>query len=205
MQATIKKAYMKLALKLHPDKNPGDTSAHEKFQALNRVYRVLGDPERRKAYDETGVEDDDDLTGPLLASSSPASHGTRCWFIAQACHTLKSELSLPQLCAGDGFDGLYKYYRAMFREVTEEEIASFAKVTTSRQLRSAVLLLPTRDCCVRGDRLGHATSGMSSRDLKLYCVQQYRGSEEERGDLLRYYEEFDGDMDRVFIFLMLSR
>jgi DnaJ-class molecular chaperone len=53
----IRKAYHKLALRLHPDKNPGDEDAKEKFQSLQNVIAILGDPEKRKVYDETGSVD----------------------------------------------------------------------------------------------------------------------------------------------------
>ena len=45
-QADVKKAYYRLALQLHPDKNAGDDGAREKFQALQRVYAVLGDADK---------------------------------------------------------------------------------------------------------------------------------------------------------------
>ena len=50
----IKKAYRRMANKHHPDKNIGNQEAHEKMQAIQRAYDILGDPERRKRYDETG-------------------------------------------------------------------------------------------------------------------------------------------------------
>ncbi len=53
-QDEIKKAFRKLAVKYHPDKNPGDKKAEEKFKEINEANEVLGDPEKRKKYDELG-------------------------------------------------------------------------------------------------------------------------------------------------------
>jgi DnaJ-class molecular chaperone len=51
----IKQAYRKLARKHHPDVNPGDKSAEAKFKEINEAYEVLGDPDKRKKYDELGA------------------------------------------------------------------------------------------------------------------------------------------------------
>ena len=55
-QADIKKAYRKLARKLHPDLNPNDKSAQQKFQQVNEANEVLSDPEKRKKYDQYGKD-----------------------------------------------------------------------------------------------------------------------------------------------------
>jgi len=52
----IKKAYRKLAMQYHPDRNPGKEKwANEKFKEINEAYGVLGDPQKRKQYDQFGT------------------------------------------------------------------------------------------------------------------------------------------------------
>ena len=52
--AEIKKAYRKLAMKYHPDYNPGDKEAEEKFKEINEANEVLSDPKKRQLYDQYG-------------------------------------------------------------------------------------------------------------------------------------------------------
>jgi curved DNA-binding protein len=55
-ESDIKKAYRRLARKLHPDLNPNDESAKRKFQQVNEAHEVLSDPEKRKQYDKYGKD-----------------------------------------------------------------------------------------------------------------------------------------------------
>jgi molecular chaperone DnaJ len=55
-QDDIRKAYRKLALKYHPDRNKGDKEAQEKFKEINVAYEALSDPEKRQRYDQFGAQ-----------------------------------------------------------------------------------------------------------------------------------------------------
>jgi len=55
-ESDLKKAYRQLAMKYHPDKNPGDHTAEEKFKEAAEAYEVLKDPEKRQIYNQFGHE-----------------------------------------------------------------------------------------------------------------------------------------------------
>src|SRR5467141_1177914 len=73
----IRKAFRKLARKYHPDVNPGDKSAEEKFKALSEANEVLSDPKKRKIYDQVGFYSDniDPATAEAYARAGGGAGG----------------------------------------------------------------------------------------------------------------------------------
>ncbi len=70
----IRKAYRKLAKTCHPDTNPGDKAAEERFKAISRAYAILGDPAKRKRYDKGQIDAEGNERGPQgfpFGASSP--------------------------------------------------------------------------------------------------------------------------------------
>jgi len=73
-QDTIKKAYRKLAVKYHPDRNPGDKEAEEKFKEATEAYEVLSDEQKRPIYDQYGFAGLDGMGGGGAGQYSHAFH-----------------------------------------------------------------------------------------------------------------------------------
>src|SRR6266545_789751 len=73
----IRKAFRKLARKYHPDVNPGDKAAEEKFKSLSEANDVLSDPKKRKIYDQVGFYSDniDPATAEAYARAGGGSAG----------------------------------------------------------------------------------------------------------------------------------
>ena len=80
-EADIKKAYRKLAIKYHPDRNPGDTTAEEKFKEAAEAYDVLHDPQKRQQYDQFGF----DAPGGSAAAVRLAARAASRWTTSSPC------------------------------------------------------------------------------------------------------------------------
>src|SRR4051794_26382115 len=78
----IRKAFRKLARKHHPDVNPGDKSAEEKFKAISEANDILSDPKKRKIYDQLGFYSDniDPATAEAYARAGGGAGGSGAGF-----------------------------------------------------------------------------------------------------------------------------
>ncbi|THD19417.1 DnaJ domain containing protein 4 [Fasciola hepatica] len=90
--ADIKRAYRRLALKYHPDKNPDDPGAAEKFKDINRAHAVLSDPNKRKIYDQYGSfglyvaeQLDEDTLHTYFALQNPCAKCCLCTILFLSC------------------------------------------------------------------------------------------------------------------------
>ncbi|MEJ2599117.1 MAG: DnaJ C-terminal domain-containing protein [Anaerolineales bacterium] len=79
----VKRAYRKLALKYHPDRNPGDKQAEEKFKDINEAYQVLSDPAKRSRYDQLG----DSYTRFRQHGGAPGGFNWEDWFAQEPVST----------------------------------------------------------------------------------------------------------------------
>ena len=78
-ETDIKRAYRKLARKYHPDLNPGDKSAEARFKQINEAHEVLGDPDKRRKYDELGANWRQYEQAPGADPGGWAPGGGRSW------------------------------------------------------------------------------------------------------------------------------
>src|SRR5258706_15322495 len=72
----IKKAYRRLGRKYHPDVNPGDKGAEDRFKQMSEAFDILSDPKKRKVYDRFG-ESSDSLANATATGATPGSTYTR--------------------------------------------------------------------------------------------------------------------------------
>lgn len=102
----IKRAYRDLAKKFHPDKNPGDKAAEEKFKSINEAYEVLKDPQKRKRYDQLG-----DSYSSWQQGGRQGNFNWEDWF-SQSPGAGGQRVSMDDLFGGAG--GFSDFFSAIF-------------------------------------------------------------------------------------------
>jgi curved DNA-binding protein len=109
----IRKAYRKLAMQFHPDKNPGDKKAEEKFKEINEAYQVLSDETKRARYDQLGSAYSDFRT----RGGRPGDFQWDDWFQQGAQQRGSGNASDP--FAGGGFSD---FFSAIFGEAMRSSV-----------------------------------------------------------------------------------
>jgi len=101
----IRKAYRKLAMQHHPDRNPGDKKAEEKFKEINEAYQVLSDKDKRARYDQLGSA----YSNWQQRGGSPGDFDWNQWFSGQPGGNVHVEYGdLNDLFGGGGFSDFFQ-------------------------------------------------------------------------------------------------
>ncbi|MCK5079911.1 MAG: J domain-containing protein [Bacteroidales bacterium] len=104
-QAEIKKAYRKLAMKFHPDKNQGDAKAEEKFKEISEANEVLGNPENRGKYDQMGAN-----WKHYEKNGAYANQGYGHGQYGGSHYTAGEGVDLDDILGGGGFSDFFKTF-----------------------------------------------------------------------------------------------
>jgi curved DNA-binding protein len=140
----IKKAFRKLALKYHPDRNPGDKSAEDHFKSLNEAYEVLSDPVKRKRYDQLG----DSYSNYQQSGGPPEGFNWNDWVAqggqgaqgAQGGRTQRVDVNNLNDLFGSG--GFSDFFEAIFGGMGAAPGSAGATRTTRRPARAATTDVP---------------------------------------------------------------
>ncbi|KAG8503352.1 hypothetical protein CXB51_001349 [Gossypium anomalum] len=176
-QQEIKKAYYKLALRLHPDKNPGDEEAKEKFQQLQKVISILGDEEKRAVYDQTGCVDDTDLAGDVVEN------------LKSFFRTMYKKVT--------AFVSLYVILTLGFCSILFTLVESLDRINN----QPPVLELPVPIEAYRS--VNRFLFQVTDADIEEFEAN-YRGSDSEKKDLIDLYRKFKGNMNKLFCSMLCS-
>jgi len=134
----IKKTYRKLAMKYHPDKNPGDKQAEDRFKDINEAYQVLSDPQKRSRYDQLG----DSYFRYQQSGGSPNGFDWNQWASsggAQRQNARRVEVGDIGDLFGGGFSD---FFRMIFGEMDPQTAGGFgqrtSRTTAPRSMEQAI-------------------------------------------------------------------
>jgi curved DNA-binding protein len=112
----IKKAYRKLAMKYHPDRNPGDKNAEDRFKEINEAYQVLSDTTKRSRYDQLG----DSYFRYQQGGGAPGGFNWDQWYNqSQGGNARRVDVGdLGDLFGGAGAGGFSDFFRMIFGDLS---------------------------------------------------------------------------------------